>query len=119
MYSSSGSCFHFEIGSCRGACTGRESPELYNIRAQKAIQDCSFELNNMIILDQGRDTDERSVVKLENGKYMGFGYFNREYASTSPEIIEECITTFPDNREIRNIIRHYLRNHSVEKILVY
>jgi DNA polymerase-3 subunit epsilon len=119
VYSSSGSCFHFEIGSCRGACTGREIPGRYNIRAEKAIRDCSFEYGNLLIIDQGRNNGERSAVKLENGKYIGYGYFDFEYAAGNPGIISECITSFPDSREIRHIIRQYLRSHSVEKLLVF
>lgn len=119
MYSSSGACFHYEIGSCSGACTGIEHPEQYNVRALRAVRDCSFEYGNLIIIDQGRNAEEGSAVKLENGKYIGYGYFHRNYASGYPDTIAECIAKFPDNREIRNIIKQYLRNHAVEKLLVY
>jgi DNA polymerase-3 subunit epsilon len=32
-----GSCFGFQVGRCRGACVGRESPALHNVRLQVAL----------------------------------------------------------------------------------
>lgn len=119
MYSSSHSCFHFKIGACRGACLGREKPDEYNARARKVINDLCFEYKNLVIIDSGRNPDERSAIKIEHGKFIGYGYFNVQYASENHEVIAECIKPYPDNREIRNIIRQYLRNNAVEKILVY
>jgi DNA polymerase-3 subunit epsilon len=119
VYSTSGSCFHYEIGCCRGACLGKEKPWDYNIRAYQAIRDYSFENRNLLIIDNGRYPDERSAVKIENGKYIGYGYFNCDYASENPGMIQECITEYPDSREIRNIIIQYLRSNPVEKNIVF
>lgn len=119
MYASNGHCFHYEIGSCRGACAGKEDAGSYNKRALKAIADMSMDKNNIIIIDGGRDDCERSAIKIENGKYIGYGYFNTEYASTDPQLIHSCIKEYRDSHEIRSIIRQYLRKGSVEKIVVY
>ncbi|MBN2480341.1 MAG: hypothetical protein JXB19_01270 [Bacteroidales bacterium] len=119
LYTTAGNCFHYEIGCCRGACLGKEEPGQYNIRVLQAIRDHSLENRNLLIIDGGRNVEERSAVKIENGKYRGFGYFSTEYAPDHPEIIMDCITGYSDSRETRNIIIQYLRNHPVEKILVY
>ena len=119
MYASHGHCFHYEIGSCAGACTGKEPAGTYNRRALKAIADLTLDHDNLLIIDGGREACEKSAIKIENGKYIGYGYFNADYASADAGIIHSCIKEYRDNHEIRSIIRHYLRKGSVEKIVVY
>lgn len=119
IYPAEGNCFHYEIGACKGACIGKEPPEMYNARASKMIKDHDFGIRNMLIIDAGRNLYEKSVVKIENGKYIGYGYFAPSFVEDNPNIFHECITCYPDNREVQQIIKHYLRNNKVEKIMVY
>ncbi|HEX2393747.1 MAG TPA: exonuclease domain-containing protein [Bacteroidales bacterium] len=119
IYPTVGNCFHYEIGVCNGACIGKEPPELYNIRANKVIMDYNFGIRNMLIIDEGRNSYEKSVIKIENGKYIGYGYFAPSFVEENPLIFHECITHYPDNREVQQIIKQYLRNNRVEKIMVY
>jgi DNA polymerase-3 subunit epsilon len=58
-------------------------------------------------------------VKIENGKYIGYGYFAPSFVEENPMIFHECIKQYPDNREVQQIIKHYLRNKRVEKIMMY
>jgi len=119
LYPSEGNCFHYEIGACNGACIGKEPPESYNLRAMKVISGYDFGIHNLLIIDAGRNTDEKSAVKIENGKYMGFGYFAAAFAENDQEIIHECIHAYPDNREVQQIIKHYLKNNKIDKVIVY
>jgi DNA polymerase-3 subunit epsilon len=119
IYPTEGNCFHFEIGACKGACIGKEPPEFYNMRAQRVTEEYNFGIHNLLIIDQGRNAHEKSVVKIENGKYIGFGYFAPSFVEDNPGIFHECVTSYPDNREVQQIIKQYLRNNKVEKIMVY
>ncbi len=119
IYPSENHCFHYEIGACKGACTGKESPEKYNIRARKLIDVCSIGYHNLLIIDEGRNRDEKSVVKIEKGKYIGFGYYTPSFQEYNPDIVHECISSYPDNREVQQIIRQYLHNNNVERIIEY
>ncbi len=119
LYESSGACFQYQIGICHGACICKESSESYNIRAQKAKQIFEYEYQNFLIIDKGRDLNEKSVVKIENGKYIGFGYFDADEASYNNEILHDCIRFYRDNRDIQSIVKRYLRNNKVEKILTF
>ena len=118
-YPSAGNCFHYEIGACHGACIGKEKPSVYNARAQKLIVHHQFGYQNLLIIDSGRNTMERSVVKIENGKYIGFGYFSTDFADDDASCLHNCIQTYPDNREVQHIIKQYLRNNRVERIITY
>jgi DNA polymerase-3 subunit epsilon len=119
MYPTGNHCFHYEIGACHGACTGKEPPAEYNHRAGKVIEKYRFENRNMLIIDTGRNIGERSVIKIENGMYFGYGYFDMQFAETDQAVIHDCIKEFPDNRDVQHIIRQYLRNNAVEKLVVY
>jgi DNA polymerase-3 subunit epsilon len=119
LYPSGNHCFHYEIGACNGACAGIESPEKYNLRAMQVIRRYKIGLQNIIIIDTGRHMDEKAAIKIENGKYIGFGYFAQQYAVNDPAIVDECIITYPDNNEIQQIISQYLRKNSVEKVIYF
>jgi DNA polymerase-3 subunit epsilon len=119
IYPTEGNCFHFEIGACKGACIGKEPPEIYNLRVMKVIADYDFGIKNLLIIDAGRNQHEKSVIKIENGKYVGFGYFAPSFVADNPSVFHECITQYPDNREVQQIIKQYLRNNKVDKIMLY
>jgi DNA polymerase-3 subunit epsilon len=119
LYPTEGNCFHYEIGACKGACIGKESPEKYNLRARKVIEGYDFGIRNLLIIDAGRDKEEKTVVKIENGKFIGFGYFTPSFAESNQYILHDCITSYPDNREVQQIIKQFLRNNKVDKIIAY
>jgi DNA polymerase-3 subunit epsilon len=119
MYDTDGSCFHYEIRQCNGACIGKEAPDVYNKRVMKALSAFYYKHKNLLIIDRGRTESERSVVQLENGKYVGFGFLNTEESYLQLEDIVNCIKIYEDNRDIQQIIRTYLNKHDVEKIIRY
>ena len=117
MYETAGQCFHRQVSLCRGACCGEEEPRSYNERALMALDEFVFRERNFFIIDRGRDTEERSVVKIVNGKYAGYGYFNINDVGFGLTAIHDCIRNARDNRDIQVIIKGYLKNHRVEKII--
>jgi DNA polymerase-3 subunit epsilon len=119
IYPSANHCFHYEIGACKGACIGRESPYEYNLRAQKIQDKYFFGISNLLIMDTGRNAEEQAVIKIEHGKYIGFGYFSSQFAAIDEQIIHDCVQVFPDNHEVQHIIRQYIRNNRVNKLHVF
>lgn len=117
LYKSSGSCFLHSIKECYGACIGEEIPEEYNARVAAFITNNSYQNKNMLIIDQGREVDERSVILIENGQYKGFGFFNLNFQINNPEILKSIITPMQDNRDAQHIIQSYLRRKKVLKII--
>lgn len=117
LYETSGACFHHHVGICRGACCGKESPDEYNERASKALEEFLFSRRNFFIIDRGRDEDERCAVRILNGKYSGFGYFNINELGFGLAAIHECIRPSADNRDIQVILKQYLRSNRVERII--
>jgi DNA polymerase-3 subunit epsilon len=117
LYETDGACFHHQVGICRGACCGRESPDEYNQRASAALEEFVFTRKNFFVIDKGRDEEERCAVKIVNGKFSGFGYFNINEMGFGLSALHECINNMPDNRDIQVILKQYLRNNRVEKII--
>jgi len=116
VYDSTGACFHYEIRECLGACIGKEPPALYNQRAELLVRELQYQQNNMLIIDKGRTSGERSVIRIENGKYTGFGFVDFD-SVTGTGTLHDCIQTRADNHDVRYIIRSYLRHHETEKII--
>ena len=119
LYETNGACFQYHVGICKGACCGQETPEKYNERARRAAEEFIFAAKNFFIVDSGREEDERSAVKVSNGKYAGYGYFNINDLGFGLSALHECIKPAQDNRDIQVILKQYLRTNRVEKIIEF
>lgn len=119
LYETEGACFHHEIRQCNGACIGKESPAIYNNRVTKALGTFYYDNKNFLIIDKGRSQSERSIIQVENGKYIGFGYLDTEESYVHIDSLLGCIKVYEDNRDIHQIIRAYLNNNGVEKIIKF
>jgi len=119
LYKTDRSCFHFQIKQCFGACIGKESTDDYNFRVNQALKKYNFKYNSFFIIDSGRSESERSVVKVENGKYCGFGYLHQEESINDFDRLNDSIKSFPDNRDVQQIIKSYLRKNRVERIIEF
>jgi DNA polymerase-3 subunit epsilon len=119
LYDTDGQCFHYQVGVCRGACTGKEPPQDYNDRASKALEEFIFTRRNFFVIDKGRDDEERCAVKIVNGKYAGYGYFNINDMGFGLAAVHECIKPSADNRDIQVILKQYLKSNRVEKIIEF
>jgi DNA polymerase-3 subunit epsilon len=71
----------------------------------------------MIIIDKGRDIDERSVIYIQNGVFKGLGFFDLNYQITNIEVLQSIITPMENNRDTQHIIQSYLRRNKRVKIL--
>lgn len=114
---SKGNCFSYTIKKCEGACIKKENPEVYNKRASNFIKKYSYENKSMLIIDRGREVDERSVVLIEDGVFMGIGFFNLNFQLNNVEILKSIITKMDNNRDAQHIIQSYLRTKKVKKVI--
>ncbi len=112
-----GNCFNYTIKQCSGACISHETPEEYNTRVKELIYNNSFNSQDMMIIDHGRDIDEQSVILVEDGKFKGIGYFNLNHQINNIEILRSIITPMQHNRDAQHIIQSYVRTHKKLKIV--
>lgn len=118
LYKTKTSCFSYEIKSCDGACIQKESPESYNKRVEALIEKNSYSNKNMVIVDRGREIDERSAILIENGVFKGIGFINLNYQITNLKVLESIITPMQNNRDTQHIIQNYIRRNKRLKIIL-
>ncbi len=110
--SSEQACFHYQIKKCFGACVGEESPEDYNVRAEMAIAQVSKRLTgSFFFIDKGRTEDEVSVVGVQEGRYLGFGFFSTADGDRSVDDLIECLAISYHDPSAGGIIGGYIERH--------
>ena len=117
VYKTNSSCFNYSIKECRGACVKEEEQDTYNIRVQNIIDHYSFKNQDMVIIDSGRDVDERCAILIENGIYRGFGFYNLNYQINNIDILQSIITPMQHNRDVQHIIQSFLRRNKRLKVI--
>ena len=111
LYDNSGACFYYQIHQCEGACIGKEEAEEYNKKVTLALNNFHFDKQDFFVIDKGRNDDELGIVKVERGKYTGFGYCDKQLADKSIENLHEQVTFYKDNKEVRQIIRSFIKRN--------
>ncbi|WP_158849881.1 exonuclease domain-containing protein [Algibacter sp. L1A34] len=117
LYKTKTSCFSYDIKACKGACIQKEAPESYNKRVNALIEKHSYAKKNMVIIDRGRDIDERTAILIENGVFKGLGFFNLNYQINNIKVLESIITPMENNRDAQHIIKNYIRKNKRIKII--
>ncbi len=110
-------CFNYHLKQCQGACIEKEPPAVYNERVEAAIAYLLtiFE-EDFFIIDRGRNEQEKAVVLVEKGSYMGYGYIETEEMSDL-ESLRNAIGFFQGNAETSKIIRRFLAGKHQAKII--
>ena len=111
------SCFNYGIEECFGACIQNEQPETYNKRANAVIEKNTYDNKDMILIDRGRDIDEKSVILIEDGVFKGLGFFDLNHQINNREILESLITPMQNNRDTQHIIQSYMRRNKRLKVI--
>ena len=111
------SCFNYGIETCYGACIGKESAVLYNKRVQEVIDENTYDNKNMMLIDKGRDVDEKSVILIKDGIFKGIGFFDLNHQINNQNILESLITPMENNRDTQHIIQSHMRKNKRLKII--
>jgi len=114
-----GLCFHYQTGECHGGCMGVETVDIYNERIARALDSFQGKGESAAIIGKGRDTDEQSLVLVENGAYMGFGFFNREVSITDFESARPYVRAGAETPTVQNLINSYLTNPRDAEVVVF
>jgi DNA polymerase III subunit epsilon len=109
-------CYDYKAGICHGACCEKEKSKKYNERFEKAVENFYDEEHSYIIIDKGRDSNERAVVMVENGKYLGFGFVQNENAVTDFSFVKEQLQYRRDNRDAQMIIQSFIKRNLVKRV---
>lgn len=119
LHKGNGQCLNYTLKSCKGACIGIEPPLEYNERVMEMIEKYSYHDQNMLVIDRGREIDEKSALLVEEGEFKGIGYFNLNHQLNNIDIIRSIITPMRNDQDARHIIQNYLRRNKRLKIIQF
>ncbi|HTJ50077.1 MAG TPA: exonuclease domain-containing protein [Cyclobacteriaceae bacterium] len=114
-----GLCFDYQTGECHGACMGVESVKKYNKRATKAIESFKEGGETAALIGRGRTSNEQSIVLIEKGKYLGFGFFDQEVVISDFETAKLYIKPSIETRIVQNLINSYLTNPRGNEVIMF
>jgi len=117
LYETKTSCFNYTVKSCEGACIQEEKPETYNKRVQELIDKNAFTNENIVIIDRGREVDERAAILIQNGVFKGIGFYSLNYQINNLAVLQSIITPMENNKDTQHIIKSYLRRNKRVKVL--
>ncbi len=105
-------CSHYNIPVCSGICRETETVGAYNDRVKKALHTLAFRQQDYLIKETGRNTTEDAFIWIQNGRYCGYGFINKDVTISSFEDIEPFRITQKDSVDIQRIIRPYVLKKS-------
>lgn len=116
---SKGLCFEYQTGDCHGACMEVELPPVYNERCVNAIQSFVEDSGTMAILGRGRHAKEQSLVLVEKGKYLGFGFLDRRAPLSDFHTARSFIKPGIETPTVQNLINSYLTNPRGAQVVIF
>jgi DNA polymerase III subunit epsilon len=116
---SKGLCFDYQTGECQGACMCIESVKKYNKRFEKAIEAFSSMGSSVAIIGKGRSVDEQSLVLVEKGNYLGFGFFDSQISISDLESARTYVRKSPETPTVQNLINSYLTNPRGAEVVMF
>ena len=119
LQTAKGPCYAHQSGTCAGACEDSEPSENYNARVQQSINSFFGEGETVAIIGRGRKSEEKSLVLVEKGNYLGFGFFNQDVTIHDFESAKSYINVSKDNRVVQNLVNSYLMNPRSTEIIAF
>ena len=119
LYDSKSSCFQYEIKSCNGACIEKESAESYNERVESYIESLRYDGRTFMILEKGRERNEKSIVLIKDGIYQGYGFAPYQFYTKHITQLDEFVDKKKQDRDVSSIINLYLRKNKRHKIVEF
>lgn len=105
-------CFNHQIKKCNGICAELEEIEIYNKRAKEILSKYIFEHPNFVLIDKGRNNEEKSVILIENNNYAGYGYFDATDSISTPEEMKDLVKRVPFYPDANDLIKAWMRQKS-------
>jgi DNA polymerase-3 subunit epsilon len=114
-----GLCFQYQTGECKGACMGVETVKKYNKRIIKCIESFRVQGESMAILGKGRNADERSLVLIEKGNYLGFGFIEKDTAVLDFGTARMYVKVGHQTPTVQNLINSFLVNPKGAEVIQF
>ena len=114
-----GLCFEYQTGECHGACKGVESAANYNQRVENAIQSFKAQGESVAIIGSGRNIEEQSLVLVEKGTYVGYGFFDKYNSISDFESAKTLVKRSVETPTVQSLINGYVINPRGASVVVF
>ncbi|MDB5273115.1 MAG: dnaQ [Chitinophagaceae bacterium] len=94
------------VDRCK-VCAQGEDAARYNKKVARAVHAFSEQQVTLAIKEKGRSNEEYSIVLMESGKYLGYGFVPQEIQSTTFDELKTYIHPYQDNQDVRRIIESF------------
>lgn len=119
LQTAKGSCYAHQSGTCRGGCEGKEEAADYNARTQVMMSSFEDHSVSAAILGRGRTPEEKSVILVEHGKYLGFGFVDTGQTMADIESVKQWVRPEKDNRIAQNLVSAVLQNPEGREVIYF
>ena len=114
-----GLCFEYQTGNCHGACMGTECASAYNNRVDRAISSFQGKGGSVAIIGRGRNIEEQSLVLVERGTYVGYGFFEKSNTISDFETAKLFVKRSPETPTVQSLINGYVTNPRGGQVVVF
>lgn len=102
-----GACFAYRLEQCKGACIGKEKPEIYNLRflmAFATMKIASWPFDGVIMIEEGDPEGKKEYFLINQWSYIGKVGVD-EQGNQKEELLPEVIFDLDTYQIIRQFIR--------------
>jgi len=89
----------------------------YNFKKKKKNSKNEFAHSDFIVQLKGREVDENGIVLIEENEVFGYGFTNLSFQETEISILKTILTPIENKDLAKSIVKNYLNNNSVSKII--
>ena len=89
----------------------------HNRNKKWSLESITFNHENMILVDKGRITGEKSVILIENNQYQGYAYAELQHQINNLDVLKTLINSAENYTKQNMIIKKYLSGNKVERII--
>jgi len=89
----------------------------YNFKKKKKNSIKEFAHTDFILQLKGREVNENGIVLIEENEVFGYGFTNLSFQETEISILKTILTPIENKELAKSIVKNYLNNNSVSKII--
>jgi DNA polymerase-3 subunit epsilon len=112
-------CSHYSIKTCDGVCRGDETVAVYNKKVTKAVERLKTRVATFAFREKGRNFSEEAFVYIENGKYVGYGFIEKENSVSTWDDLEAFLVRQKNTLETQRIVQTYLVKNPEMELLKF
>lgn len=105
--------------TCFSCHVTREDADSYNARVQDAIQHLKDYAPSFLIVDKGRNAQEKSCVWFENGNFAGMGYIDQQEQLADNHSVIDKLKRYNTFQYTNQLVENYAREYPSKVVALY